>query len=95
MRRPILKSIRKFRKEKEAKKWYYDAVVSTLILRGLSRKDALARVKSTRLKKQLKLFPDIVLHYDLDTIADEAEAVFEKLHGGNKKRMWIGRTKEK
>lgn len=59
---------------KENKSWYISAVESCLILRGMTKKQAKTLVNTYRLKERLDIFPELQLHYDVETTADEIMA---------------------
>lgn len=53
------------------KEWYMSAVESCLILRGITREQALQLIKNYKLKERVDAFPEIQLHYDVEVTADE------------------------
>lgn len=57
------------------KEWYMSAVESCLILRGMTKEQAISLIKKYRLKERLDAFPDIQLHYDVEVTADEILSV--------------------
>lgn len=59
----------------ENKSWYLSAVESCLILRGMSKEQASDLIRRYKLKERLDQFPDVQLHYDVETTADEIVTV--------------------
>lgn len=57
------------------KNWYMSAVESCLILRGMTREQALELIAKYRLAERIDSFPEIQLHYDVEVTADEIIAV--------------------
>lgn len=55
----------------ENKSWYMSAVESCLILRGMTRSQALSLIKNYQLQERLDAFPEVQLHYDVEVTADE------------------------
>lgn len=61
--------------------WYYDAVVSELILGGKYREEAEKIVDLYRLRDRLIRYEGLQMHYPIETTADEAVECYKKLKG--------------
>lgn len=59
----------------ESKAWYMSAVESSLILRGMTKEEAIALINLYKLQERLDAFPDIQLHYDIDATVNEVLAI--------------------
>ena len=57
------------------KAWYIAAVESCLILRGMSKEQAVKLIKKYKLSERIDSFPELQLHYDVEVTADEIVAV--------------------
>ena len=55
----------------ENKAWYISAVESCLILRGMTREQAVELMGKYRLEERIDAFPELQLHYDIEVTADE------------------------
>lgn len=55
----------------ENKSWYMSAVESCLILRGMTKQEALNLIAKYRLEERIDTYPEIQLHYDVEVTADE------------------------
>ncbi len=51
--------------------WYMSAVESCLILRGMTKAQAIELIQKYQLKERLDKFPELQLHYDVEVTADE------------------------
>lgn len=58
--------------EKFDTQWYYDAVISGIILKGYSSAVAKKIVENYKLKERLELFPEAQMHYSIDATIEEA-----------------------
>lgn len=61
-----------------SKEWYTQAVESCLILRGLTRDEAISKMKEYQFYEKLERFPYVQLHYDVEATADEI--MYENLY---------------
>ena len=59
----------------EGKKWYMSAVEGSLVLRGMTKEDAMDLINKYRLQEKLDLFPDIQMHYPIEATVKEILAV--------------------
>lgn len=57
------------------KAWYISEVESCLILRGMSCEQAKELISAYKLQERLDAFPELQLHYDVETTADEIVSV--------------------
>ena len=59
----------------KSKAWYMSAVESSLVLRGMTKEEAIALINLYKLQERLDAFPDIQLHYDIDATVNEVLAI--------------------
>jgi len=55
----------------ESKSWYLSAVESSLILRGMTKEEAMNLIDAYKLQERLDAFPDIQMHYDIEATVNE------------------------
>ena len=55
----------------ESKSWYMSAVEGNLVLRGMTKEEAIGLMDNYKLQERLDAFPDIQLHYDIDATVNE------------------------
>lgn len=55
----------------ESKSWYMSAVEGNLVLRGMTKEEAIGLMDNYKLKERLDAFPDVQLHYDIDATVNE------------------------
>ncbi len=55
----------------EYKSWYMSAVEGSLILRGMTKQEAVNIITKYKLKERLDEFPDIQMHYDIEATVNE------------------------
>lgn len=54
-----------------SKSWYMSAVEGNLVLRGMTKEEAIGLMDNYKLKERLDAFPDVQLHYDIDATVNE------------------------
>ncbi len=57
------------------KSWYMSAVESSLILRGMTRQEAVEMMNKYKLQERLDELPDIQMHYAIEATVNEILAV--------------------
>ena len=55
----------------ESKSWYLSAVESSLILRGMTKEEAMNLIDAYKLQERLDAFSDIQMHYDIEATVNE------------------------